>query len=51
VNRLRLATAIAACAAAVALPACGSDEKPASGATTPADATSTPTPDRPALAY
>jgi len=39
---------IAACAAALALPACGSDDdEPARGA----DATATPTPDQPTTAY
>jgi hypothetical protein len=50
VTRLRIAAAVAACAALLALPACR-DDKPASGAGAPADATSTPTPDRPAMAY
>jgi hypothetical protein len=45
VTRFRLAAVIAACAAALALPACGSDdEQPAGDAAAP-QATETPTPD------
>jgi hypothetical protein len=41
---------IAACIAALAFGACGSDE-PDDRGDAPAGATSTPTPDRPALSY
>jgi hypothetical protein len=51
VTRFRIAAAIAACAAALALPGCGSDdEEPASDAAPP-QATETPTPDRGGYGY